>query len=263
MNDLLFIDWLHEQDWLNFLEWLTINENQLTAATEANNRALNKLLGVSYNWYGVAIQAAGRYVKGQDILSVATDIFTHIIKSLTEKTDKLAKGVEQIQMLSDESAKQTQMIKYISTAIMMRARRFSEIFTNKKAQMSISMSDMGNNNGDNKFNPENQFVAPEKSNFDIEEIKKEVIKELNKMASEANDKRTQARLQKAIEIAPIRMENAPNMVPIGQLMSMFPDIKKTMMHDIIHDIQNAFARVAERMGMQGISASIGKIRQSA
>lgn len=256
-NEVLFTDWFHGQEWVELLNFL--NENQLTAAADPNNRHISELVGVNYNWYGLAIQAAQSYIKGQDVFIVVNDIISHLSQSLKTPDNKLAQGVAQIKTLPDDDVREEQMIKYITTAIRVRARRFAGRIDNATAKMSVHFGD----------DSDNQFTYRQESPFDMEEIKKAVIEELKKMSTEANDIRAKNRLRFAAQVAVARLENPPNFIPLKELMKQFPNmpdgspITKGTMNNIITDIQNAFARVAENFGMTGISGSIARIRKTA
>lgn len=250
MTDILFVDWLHEQEWHSLLALL--NEN-LDAASASNNHMLTSLIGVPYNWYGVAIQAAAQYVKGQDILIVVNDLIEHLVKSLKNPTNSLAQSVAKVKDNPDE------LTKLISTGIRLRARRFAEQFNDRKSKMTVNMSALQSKDNTKSFDPAS-LKAPAANQFNIEELKKAVIEELKKMASEAGDKRSQERLMFAAEkVAPERMENAPDLVPMDVLLAKFPDVSRGSMHNIINDIQKAFARVASKFGMEGILGSINRL----
>lgn len=256
MQDLSFREWLFRQDWLLVVEAMR-SIDAFEAAKVTNNRLLTQLLGMKRNWFGLIIQSAKKWVRGQDIVTVASSVASHLIRSLQNPGNRLAQEVANIHQEADEASRENRLIDLFTTAVELRTRRFSEEFRRKFDANVVPMSSLEKRDQESAefSNPSSQDGG------ELESLKRYVIEELSKMEAEAKNKQSRERLQLAQQVAVERMRNAPEMTGMNELMTMFPNIAKTRMYQIIGDIQQALARVAERFGLEGLQAGIKRRQQ--
>jgi hypothetical protein len=237
-----------------FKAWLLLQEDAQQASVESNNAEFSNLLGVRKNWFGILMAQARKFVRGGDDTTVALMAANHLIMSLRNPSDKLAQAM--LGTRGDEGATTALFTK----AAYLRVRRFAaEFIAGQYNKKTVNMSSLERKQGGN-FGYGKEFADTHRpdENDRLERLKAKILAELRQMAEE--NPRSAERFRLAIQVAPARLENAPEMTGMDELMVRFPHIKKTNMFKIIQDIGNAYARVAAKSGDEALQAAIAKRR---
>lgn len=211
--------------------------DMIAVARDSNNVAFNQVLGINKNWFGIVLGFASKRTKGITALDVATEASEELLLALYSKEGKFAEGMAALLEKGDEN----EIVAYFTNAAAIRVRRLAGRYQRKRDNVTVHFSaldDDDNRSYDVAEAPESEFV--------IGEMVRQVVEELDSMSAEAKDPRTARRLQTAKEVAAKRLENVPEFVPMDELLTMFPDVKKTSMHVILNDIQTAWETVCER-----------------
>lgn len=204
---------------------------------DANNVQFNNRLGIVKNWFGIILGFASKRSKGQDAIDVATECAGELLLSLIRKEGKFWDGMSALLDKGNEN----EIVAFFTNAAAIRVRRLAGRYQRKRDGMTVHFSaldDDDNKSYDVAQRPESEFV--------IGEMVSAVVDELDSISKEAKDPRTARRLQTAKEVAVKRLENVPEFVPMDELLSMFPDVKRTAMHVMLNDIQTAWETVCER-----------------
>lgn len=252
---------------MNFNEWLLIREAitkailrvcnevssydpDLRAAKVQTNSALEDVLGHQLDYFGICIEEARRWVKGQDIIDLATQVANTIMSELNDPQGRLAMEFAQAADNPDHVGKS------FRRAVQLRIRRDSEFFTQRRRPTKMVHAGSITNPGNREETPD--IFGPDKTAIDIapdfhlENLKRYVEEELQTMLDAAPN-RQKARYANAILVARERMRHAPHFLGIDELNKMFsggenglPKISKGTLHTILKIIEDAVGKVGER-----------------
>jgi hypothetical protein len=219
---------------MRFKKWVETFD-ALAAAKFHNNRQISKSLGVDQDWFEILLRAAKKYTKGADIISGATDIASHIINDLNSPVSRLNQSVASLTALQ-EPEKTRQTIMWFNKVATLRARRL--IPRGQRPQTNY-FSDL-----------QKDIVNPHQNPKDIEfeELKGQVIKELEVILAEAKGKKRESRLKFAIEIAPLRMAG----YSLEEISAKYPTTRRLYVYAALQDVYEAVSRMANRNGLEDL-----------
>ncbi len=259
---------------MNFNEWLSIREAivravlrvfneassydpDLRAAKTQTNRALEDLLGHRLDYFGICIEEARRYVRGQDIIELATQLANTIMSELNDPNSRLSHD------FANAADSPEHIGRLFRTAVRLRGRRDADFYTQRRRPTkTTNISSLASQEKGGEEGLYGAAPAPEDA-ARLASLKRYVEEELQKMLDEVLPRKKQ-KLAKAILVARERMRHAPEMVPMADLMKIFngegdmPKISKGSMSGILSVIEDAVRRVAERFDdetlRQGVAA---------
>lgn len=260
MNSITFREWLFNQEIMGFLKLLVLREAwdaAMKGASDQNNMQFNQLFGVQKNWFGIILGLAVKRVKGEEAFDVAQKAATDMLMSMHQKTDKFYTGMAPLIQAQDEN----QIVAFFTNAAALRVRRYADRRAKSFRDVHMSAITGDDSRGNQMHEPiDNQRPEDGSEESQMEFLKNAVQMELERMSQTAKDPRSQKRLALAKQVAAKRLENPPNFPSMDELLQMFPDIGKTSMFAILQDIQDAFYRVAQSQGMDGVAGAIEKKR---
>jgi hypothetical protein len=228
----------------------------LDAVKDQTNYKLSSVLGHQIDYFGICLMHARKYPDiGNDDISLATHIANTIMGELNNPNGELS------QRFAEAGEDEAAVTRLFHTAVSLRTRREGAEFTGYRrgAATSVPISSLGGGAaGDEEANQDDIFGSYEdEGNYaaKLEKLKNALIQELQDTLDAATHQRTRERLVKAILVARERFKDADSgdRVPMGQLLKLFskdgplPAISKGAMVNILREIENAFARMAEKL----------------
>ena len=252
MMDATFREWLIDAEFARLLGAILLETDAFDAAMTTNNMQFTQAFGgIRKNWFGILIGQAQRYAQGQDILTTASEAATEMLMLLHQKPpgDQFVQGVQQILAIPDENEKAEQLTNFFATAARLRVRRHSGQFHRKKERGTTQFSTLDSGTGGSAISNVKDRSDPMDAEQRMDSLRRGILMQLEKMKHGANDKRTKERFELAKRVAEKRMENPPEFPGIDQLVTMFPEVGKTKLFQILQDIQAAATAAAADIGI--------------
>lgn len=239
----------------------------IRAASVQTDPLISGLLGgVQNKWYGLLVKAAGQYVKGQDVLDVANQVAAEVVGTLTARPEgnNFVENIDKIVNTSDGDDRARRMTAFFEKDARQRARRIGlDQFAKGKVNQTVKFSTLGKSEKSDMVNFPDQSEA-ESAVSETQGLAALVLAELDAMQEACTHKARKPRFAVAKAAARIRMENAPEPVPLDELLNILQSegfkIGRSQLNEVLKDVQEAFYRVAVDNGMEDISTAIDSIR---
>jgi hypothetical protein len=210
---------------MDFKFWLLLLEaadDEVESIKQRTNPLFTKALGASHDWVGETLRLAQSMgYRGGDILPVVNGAMAKLYRRLAD-----------INWGNDPFR------------VFRRAVRFDishvgqEEFQTRRPHRDIPLSTLSNGDKPRDFSSNKQ---PPDAEISYQSYKDSLLKELSRRLQSAKEFKQLQRIQRAelaLQIAKIQLDNPYDRAGLGQLVDMFPQVKRTTLYKITLEIQD-------------------------
>ena len=242
-----FKEWLNLSEAIVWIETMLFSEKSFDAAVDSNNKYLNQAFGVIGPWYQTIVGQVNKFARGVNSEPIANDVVNDIIMSLNNPNDNFAKAIDEIKKIEDVDRKTQELKKLFATTAYLRARKFAVPYKKGINKMMVSMDD-AENDVENPYNLVDRS-SPINLEKQLSSLENRIKTELESMIDNNTNMASKRRLQKAIEILPLRLDGTST----EEIRQKFKQedgspMAKGSFSAIIDDIALAYQNVLHKIG---------------